>query len=375
MLIACVQCLIGASAAGAQASSFVPPQSRVYADIDQLTNAGLIDSVAASVRPYTRVQIERILTEARRKISMRPERAAWAERLIDRNLARYATAARAVDYATVDFAAMDSPDRPVPADFNGSIDAVVNPLAAWRGGRPIADGETVALETMHDVALGRHLAAALNPRFTTEHRRGGEGAASARLQTANVSVVFGNMVAEAGRDYVVFGPSPAGGLLLSANAPPLDMLRISTQRPAALPWLFRHLGPANGALFVADLGADHQIHPHAKLVGYHMAIAPHPNVELGVEVLDETGGRGAPPASFADRILDAIPPIDAWRTGSDFQFSNKLAGVDARWRIPDWAGLELYLEGVVDDMDIRRLRSSLLEDGGVIGGISLTCLV
>lgn len=93
-----------------------------------------------------------LIAEARRKLSLRPVRVAWAERLIDRNLARYVTAARTVDHAAVDFAVRDSPDRPVPDDFKGSIDAVVNPLAAWRGGRTIADGETVALETMHDVA-------------------------------------------------------------------------------------------------------------------------------------------------------------------------------------------------------------------------------
>jgi hypothetical protein len=83
-----------------------------------------------------------------------------------------------------------------------------------------------------------------------------------------------------------------------------------------------------------------------------MSIVPHRNLEFGVQVLDETGGPGAPGASFGDRVLDAIPPIDAWRTGSDFQFSNKLAGVDARWRMPDWAGLELYVDGAVDDMGV-----------------------
>ena len=359
----------------AQGYSFVPPNASVYADIDLLASAGLIDTVATAVRPYTRAEIARLLAEARRNIATRTGNMTWAQRLIDRDLARYEMVARGVNYVAMDVAAMDSPARPVPSDFNGSMDASVNPLAAWRGGRSVANGEAVSLETMHTMDLGRHLTIAVSPRFSGDHRRSGGDGASARLQTANLSMSFGNLVAEIGRDYAMFGPAPTGGLLLSANAPSLDMLRIATRRPAALPWLFRHLGPANGTLLIADLGTDHQIHPHAKLVGYHMGIAPHPNVELGVEVIDETGGRGAPPASFADRILDAIPPIDAWRTGSDFQFSNKLAGVDARWRIPSWAGLELYLEGVVDDMDIRRLRSSLLDDGGVIGGISLACLV
>jgi hypothetical protein len=102
---------------------------------------------------------------------------------------------------------------------------------------------------------------------------------------------------------------------------------------------------------------------------------PHPQFELGVEVIDAMGGNGGQPASFADRVADAIPIIDAIRTKSDFQFSNKLAGVDFRWRMPRWAGFELYAEGDVDDMDPRRFKSSFLDDGGILAGVSLSCVV
>ena len=37
--------------------------------------------------------------------------------------------------------------------------------------------------------------------------------------------LFGNFSIEVGRDYALFGQSPTGGLLLSENAPPLDMVR------------------------------------------------------------------------------------------------------------------------------------------------------
>lgn len=375
LLNVCLGVCAGSGVAGAQASPFVPLGTAVYRDLDLLVGAGLIDTISGAARPYTRREIERLLLEARRNAGSRSEGSTWAARLIERDLARFAGTVRLVEYAMLDVTEMDSPNRPVPADFNGSIDAAVNPFAAWRSGRSLSNGTTIALETMHSVAFGRHLAVALSPRATFERARDGSGLVGGRLQATNATFLFGNLVAEAGRDYVAFGPAPTGGLLLSTNAPSLDMVRLSTQRPAALPWVFRYLGPASGMLFVADLGTDHQIHPHAKLVGYHMAFAPHRNVELGLGVIDETGGRGAPPASFADRVIDAIPIVDAWRTGGDFQFSNKIAGADARWRIPDWAGLEVYAEGAIDDLDTRRLRSSLLQDGGLIAGISFACLV
>jgi hypothetical protein len=96
------------------------------------------------------------------------------------------------------------------------------------------------------------------------------------LQSATANLLFGNLAIDAGRDYTIFGQSPAGGLLFSDNAPTLDMVRISNDRPAALPWVLRVLGPAGASLFVADLGDDRQIHPRTKLVGYHIAFLPHP---------------------------------------------------------------------------------------------------
>jgi hypothetical protein len=189
-----------------------------------------------------------------------------------------------------------------------------------------------------------------------------------------VSTLLAGLSVEVGRAYATFGQSSTGGLLLSPSAPPPDMIRVSNDAPWIIPFVSRLLGPMRGSLFIADLGTR-VIHPHSKLIAYHVAALPHPQFELGVEVIDEMGGNGGQPASFGDRILDAIPIIDALRTHSDFQFSNKLAGLDFRWRLPRWAGFELYLEGDVDDMDARRFRSSFLEDGGYLAGVSLSCLV
>src|SRR5207244_625034 len=148
------------------------------------------------------------------------------------------------------------------------------------------------------------------------------------LQTGSASLLLGNFSMDIGRDYAAYGQAPTGGLLLSENAPALDMFRVQNDRPFALPWLVGLIGPIRPSAFVADLG-ESQLHPHARLAGWHVALLPHPQLELGVEVLDAMGGRGGQPASFGDRVLDVIPIIDGFfRRNSDFEFSNKLAGVD-----------------------------------------------
>jgi len=367
----------GAATLRGQATPRVPPADRVYRDIDRLAAAGLIDTLIVGARPFSEREVVRLLTEARRNLDRQPSARKWAERVIDIDMARHAPApVRVLDAAGAELTYLDSPYRGIPSDANGVIDAAINPLAANRGGRPLANGVTASLETKHRAPLGRHVAVMLNPRATAWSTRGGADGSNVRLQSATANLLFGNFAIEAGRDYVVFGQSPSGGLLLSDNAPTLDMVRISNDRPASLPWWFRVLGPAGGTLFVSDLGDERQIHPRAKLAGYKVAFLPNPHFEFGAEVLDAMGGRGGQPASFGDRIVDAVPLIDAiFRSGSDFEFSNKMAGIDFHWRMPTWHGFELYGEGAADDFDIRRLRSVLLEDSGYLLGASLTCIL
>jgi len=242
-------------------------------------------------------------------------------------------------------------------------------------------GTTTTLESLVDVSFGHFVAASFQPRAAMGAPRTRASEGSLRLQSANLVGAFGNLVIDAGRGYVAFGQSFPSGLLVSGNAPPLDMIRISTERPAALPWIFRILGPMYGTLFLADLGTSHQTHPHAKLAGYHLSMLPHPNVELGAEVIDETGGNGAPPGTFGDRVIDLFPVFDLpllemlYRGYGNLRFSNKLVGMDGRLRVPSVAGMEIYAEVAVDDADIRRLRSTLLEDGGIIGGMAWSCLI
>jgi len=359
-----------------QATPFVPPYERVYRDIERLAAAGLIRSMVAGIRPFTEREIVRLLLEARANLPRLGASAEWATQTIDGDLARYQRRGnKPVDRVAAEGSYMNSPYRFIEPDPNGQIDAFINPFAADRGGRAIADGGTGALESRHTATLGSHVAVAFEPRAWVAGN-GDSSHADLRVQSASMNLLFGNLSIAAGRDYLLYGQAPTGGLLLSENAPPLDMIRVGNDEPFVLPWIFRLLGPMRADAFVSDLGGGAQIHPHARLGGYHVAILPHANVEIGAEVIDAMGGQGGQPASFGDRILDAIPVVDAvFRRNSDFEFSNKLAGMDFHLRLPSWAGFELYGEGDVDDLDVRRLHSSLFQDGGYIVGTSWSCIM
>jgi hypothetical protein len=360
----------------AQATPFVQPDDRVYRDIDRLAAAGLIDTLLVGARPFSEREVLRVLGEAKRNLGRSPSTKSWAEPVIDADIARLTRAqVRSFDELRAEGIASDSPVRSVPKDDNGELDAEINPPRANRGGRRVNGQINGLLETRSSARLGSHVAVMFNPRMTLEADHGNTDL-NVAVQSAALGLLFGNVAIEAGRDYTIFGQSPTGGLLLSQNAPTMDLVRISNDAPFTLPWILRVFGPIRASGFVADLGGRAQLHPHAKLAGYHIAALPHRRFEIGVEVIDAMGGKGGEPASFGDRVVDLVPLIDAlFRSGSDFQFSNKMAGLDFHWRMPSWRGFELYAEGDVDDFDIRRARSSFLEDGGIIAGTSFSCLL
>jgi hypothetical protein len=362
--------------AAAQARPMVPPSERVYRDIDRLAAAGLIDTLIDGARPFSEREVVRLLDEAQRNLNRNPKARAWAAPTIADDLARWTRGTpKPIDAASVELSDMDSPYRAAPSDKNGKISAVINPLPANRAARVIAHGFTSDIETYHSATLGSHIALSLNPKLVTFDPRIGKSQTDLRLQAGSASLLFGNLSIDAGRDYAIFGQAPTGGLMLSNNAPALAMVRIANDAPFVLPGWLHTFGPMRTTAFLADLGAKDQLHPHSKLVGYHLAALPVRQFEVGLEVIDAMGGNGGQPASFGDRVLDAIPIVDVFRTHSDFQFSNKMAGGDFHWRVPSWNGFELYGESVVDDFDARRLKSVLLQDGGYIVGTSLSCIV
>lgn len=360
----------------AQATPLVRPAAPVYQDIQRLAAMGLIDTLLLGTRPFSEREVLRLLDEASRNLNRLSTGRTWAEKTIAFDRAVYVrTSARLIDAVGGEVAGTNSPFRRAPIDANGAIDALINPLVAYREGRPIVRGGIVSVETQHSALFGPYFAVALNPRATGAAQDSVGAQAELKVQSGYVNALFHNVSLEVGRDYAVFGQAPTGGLLLSDNAPALNLLRLSNDQPWVAPLISRVLGPMRGALFVADLGSEHQPHPHTKLIGYHLAALPHPQLEIGVQVVDAMGGNGGQPATFGDRVADAVPVIDALRTSSDFQFSNKLAGVDLHWRMPRWRGFELYAEGNADDFDGRNLSRGFTEDAGYLFGVAFACVL
>ncbi len=100
-----------------------------------------------------------------------------------------------------------------------------------------------------------------------------------------------NLELEFGRDTLWWGPATQGDLALSNNAPPFDLLKLSTPLPFRLPWLYRKLGQWQVAYFVARLEGNRTI-PHALVSGLRLTFQPTSYLQLGLTNMLQAFGEG-----------------------------------------------------------------------------------
>ncbi|HEX7879706.1 MAG TPA: capsule assembly Wzi family protein [Candidatus Eisenbacteria bacterium] len=313
------------------ASPTVPLDDPVYERIDRLDALGKLHEDVLGMRPWSRLEIARLLARA-------GESAPWD------------TLAAWIDGARFGIAASDSrPDTIRQDNGLGSIEGVVEPLVAGRDGVAFAHGVTFALGSSHSAALNRHVVA--GARFDARLRIDDASGEFGYDFEGDVSILalygratFGNLVFQAGRDALAWGAAPGGGLLLARNTRPLDAAFLTSESAWRLPWIFRHLGPTRMGLAVAALGADRTF-AHSFLVATRGSFRLHSRFELGIWDTLILGGEGAPKPTLAE-IFHEIFPFG--RGGLDEDFSDHRIAIDTRWQVVP-GRLVLYHESFLED--------------------------
>ena len=383
ILAAC--CALGlASGAAAQASVNLSTLDPAYRDLEKLVAARLVDPTIVGQRPYSRIDFARFARQARSRLT--PAHSAHIQSTVTRLEERFAeelailaqpllaeqVAFRPLDELSAEVLAAKNPERLVPEQPFGRIDAAISPLFGYREGRRPIDGTTAALETVHRLRLARQLVVYLQPRFQITEGRGNTPELNeVSIQEAYGALLFGNLSIQLGRANMVWGQGRHAGLTISPNARGFDMVSVSNQQPRVPPWIFRFLGPTKGTLFFATLVADRERHfLNSYVLGYKVSFLPASWLELGGSLMLESGGEGAPGAGFFDRLADHTFFVSILRPESEQQFSNKIAGIEFRATIPGAAGLQLYGEGALDDLSpIRNPGKSITQDSGWLIGV------
>lgn len=359
----------------AQGSSYVPNLDPAYADLDALFAVGLVMVPSMAQRPYSRMAFARFAAQARTRLDDSDEDRRRFREALDRLEARFARelsllcptsedacsradASVALRSAEIDLVSASSPLRAIRTSYedvfepgDNLIEGDINPLLQRNQGRILADGQTAAAEATVDIQLSSRVAVQVRPRVWLSRATGMPGDEGATFLDAYVRGVFGSIAIEVGRNHVATGHGRLAGPMLSHNARGLDMVRFTNERPWRLPWFLGALGDFTGSAWLGDLGGNRRM-PHGKLIVFEGTLRPSRSVELGVSLLNNQGGDGAPLATFSERLLDIflIKPLGA-------EISDKVIMGDLRFTIPG-AGLEFYLEGLSTDLDATVIKNS-----------------
>ena len=390
-VIALLLCLTaGTRDALALSSNNVPLDNWSYAALDKLAGFGLIHSDVHGMRPYTRLEVARLVSEA---LDSKEEKKLELPPLIEHFLERFqrefkeeltvygrgkqqdpaALVVKPLEEVKMDYVHSDGQPRDFlqvkggvrqfqNPGFTGIIGTEGTPLLYNNDGIVYGKGNNFSMQFSSSFQVSDWISGYIEPIFIER-----ENAAPGRsigldqqtigsLGNSDVYLLKGyakisplDSEIEIGRDSMWWGQGARGTLILTNNAPPMDMLKISNPTPYMLPWIFQYLGPFKYSIFISQMNGNLVTLNSGRTVteanpllgGERIDFKPTPNFEIGMSRTFEFGGRGVP----AGTAYDWLKIMTFLNTGGrNTDFSDQRAALDFRYRMPWLYNIETYLE-------------------------------
>ena len=326
----------------------IPLNSRIYNYLDILDARGFIKSGILSTRPFSRVEGRRLADEALKVWDSLPDNKKNEMqdiRLMLDKLDNEFSELKATDTSNIFFKPIDtaylryiySDDHPDHFNTNNN-------------GDDIKAGHNVRAGISSDLRLGENLSLYFNPEF-----RGWNGGGDGEVLTGYGLLNAGNVELVIGRESLWWGPGYHGSLLITNNARPLGMVRLTSQSPFILPWILRGLGEFKPTLFLTQLEDDRDF-SHTKLLGMRFDFRPLSSFRIALSRVIMFGGEGRKGLTTSDwfNILIANDNTEHAWSDSDIDnnqiisvdFSFMINNLDRSWPFP---GMKIYGEIGAED--------------------------
>jgi hypothetical protein len=321
---------------GRLGSPYVPLDSWVYPALERLMAMGLIDSGFLGLRPWTRRECARLLTEADGKALEIPE-AAGIFSALETEFRHELEPPSAQPHAEMesmytrvtgisgtplnqglDFGQTIINDygRPFGQGFNAvsgfSFWATSGSWVGYVRGEyqyappipalPLAARQFISNSQFLGSAEGQ-FPGAVGPAPDTPT----PSTSQFQLLDAYVGTNFNNWQLTFGTQSLWWGPDEGGATLISTNSAPIPMLRFSRVKPFTLPLISRFLGPMRIELFFGQLSGQRFVNSTGIVGSYSAALADQPyihgekisfkptkNFEFSVSATTLIGGPGMP---------------------------------------------------------------------------------
>jgi membrane-associated phospholipid phosphatase len=364
-------------------STYVPLESWVYSAMDRLAGMGFLASNFSDIRPWTRLECARLVSEAERNLP-------YFDTIDDSEPALLLRELR-LEFEGESAILSGGENR------NASIESIYGRITAI-GGRPLRDGYHFGQTIYND--YGRPYADGANylvggslygfsgpwsAYFRAEYQHAPSSAPYSlpaqsaisglehtplvpgfqlyridrvRILDAYAAVTVRKWQFSVGKQSIWWGPNYDGSMNYSNNAEPVTMFKVSTVMPLDLPGIFKYLGPAKGEAFFGQLGGQEFIltttnsyGPHLRkqpyIEGLKVAFKPTVNLEFGASISNVWGGDGVPITFSSFRRSLSVGNTTP---GNPFDPGDRRTGFDFKYRIPGlrrW--LTLYNDSMAED--------------------------
>jgi len=365
-------------------SPYVPHDSWVYPAIDRLASMGVIDTGFAGMRPWTRRECARLISEAEGKLGDMNSDASKIYWELDKEFS----------------SELDEPSGAVKAKVESVYVRALN-----ISGPPLTDGYYFGQTEINDYGrpFGQGLSSIAGisaystggPWFgyvraelqTAPSRPGIPPAASqfikdfdqlpsgppsvsspaiqqVKILEAYVGLTLSNWQFSFGPQSLYWGPGDGGAMMFSDNAAPINMFRINRATPLSIPLVSQFLGPARMEFFFGQLSGHHFVgEPNFNVIGNfnqtlrsqpyihgeRFSFKPTKNFEFGFSATTIMGGPGVPLTlgtfknSLFGGLRNGLP-------GSPQDPGDRRSGMDWSYRLPrlrNW--LTFYGDSFTDD--------------------------
>lgn len=326
-----------------QVSPQIPLDSWTYPAIERVVALSSVRSGLAGIRPLTRLEAARLLSEAslKAKLSNMP---IGARVLLQRLQTEFR---EELVYLEDEEGSGGVPTHllrnvELIASYRDGADSMLSGTDARQFaldfnnfGRSRDVGGNLEFNAQIEARLFDRLLLTWRPELA---QRKDDGSSFETL-AAIVALSYKGVEFSVGRQSLWWGQGRHGSLLLTNNAAPLDMLRLTNPTPLQLPWLFKHLGPFRFDLFVSRLD-ENRVVSEPYFGGMRFNIKPSRYFELGASRTVMFGGDGRPKIAAGD-FLTILGGENL--SGAD-DTSNSIAGVDALINVPLLWGMQIYGE-------------------------------
>lgn len=364
-------------------SPYVPLDSWVYLALDRLAAMGLVDSNFAGMRPWTRLECARLVSEARSREDESDGAGSSSLNELEREFQPELEGGAGRGEATArleslyfrgeqisgaplrdgyHFAQTQINDfgRPYGQGWN-SITGFSS-YATWGPWVGYVRGELQTAPSVPALPLSaRQFAANVDGLPSAAPGTPSPALQQFELLDAYAGLTLSNWQVSFGRQSLSWGPGEGGAMMFSDNIAPINMFRINRVSPIRLPGLLKFLGPVRMDVFIGQL-AGHRfaitpsgvvgswgefLDPQPFINGEQISFKPTPNMEIGLLYGSIFAGPAVP--ATLHTLVNSLFDIGGELPNGQ-SLSGRRTGLDFSYRIPKlrkW--LTLYGDGFAED--------------------------